>query len=228
MEDAIVNAIKIDDFQKSVIEDNYKTLIGILETSIIEPKRLKALMKLYKDYEEQIKFAPASGKLNFHNAFVGGYLDHVLRVEKLAQQMADMMETNGGAIDCTREEITFAAIHHDLGKLGMPGQPYYRIQDDEWRQKKMMEVFTNNDTGQYMKVLDITLYLLQLYGIQYTQNEMLGIRLADGMYDEANSPYLKDRKGDFPIRTNIIYLIHWADHMASRIEHDKIRLKYTK
>lgn len=228
MEYELENATKLDDARKHEIDVQYDILLSRI-TSIFgeSTKRTKALLKFYKAYEEPVKFAPASGKLNYHNAFIGGYLDHILRVDDLAHEQADLMEKHGGVTGCTREELSFAALHHDLGKLGMPGVPYYQIQDDDWWQKKKLEVFTHNDNIQYMKVSDITLYLLQEYGITYTQNEMLGMKLADGLYEDSNEAYLKSRSGNFPMRTNIGLIIHWADHMASRIEHDRIRLKYT-
>ena len=37
---------------------------------------------------------------------------------KFAQQVRDMWEQNGATINFTNEELVFAALHHDLGKIG--------------------------------------------------------------------------------------------------------------
>ena len=43
-------------------------------------ERKDRLNNMYDQLEERIVTCPASGKEHFHNAFPGGYIDHVLRV----------------------------------------------------------------------------------------------------------------------------------------------------
>jgi hypothetical protein len=42
----------------------------------------------------------------------------------------------------------------------------------------------------------------------------------DGMYDDSNIQYLKTFNTDKEIKSNLPTILHHADHMASRIEHD--------
>jgi hypothetical protein len=35
---------------------------------------------MYDEFEDRIAMMPASSMAHFHNAFAGGYIDHVLRV----------------------------------------------------------------------------------------------------------------------------------------------------
>jgi len=49
---------------------------------------------------------------------------------------------------------------------------------------------------------------------------MLGIKLTDGLYDEANKPYYMSRTADSKLKTNLGYVMHQADHMAARIEYE--------
>jgi hypothetical protein len=44
------------------------------------PSRSEQLNKMYDEFEERMVFMPASSMEHFHNAFAGGYVDHVLRV----------------------------------------------------------------------------------------------------------------------------------------------------
>jgi hypothetical protein len=54
-----------------------------------------------------------------------------------------------------------------------------------------------------------------------TENEFLGLRLADGLYEEANKTYYMNWSKDNQLRTNIAYILHQADMMASKIEYDE-------
>lgn len=211
-------------------EVQFKKIIDTVKMTFGETsERTVALLKFYTDFEERIKEAPASGKLNYHNAYEGGYVDHICNVLECAKLLKRLYEKLGGIIDFTDEELVFAALHHDVGKLGLLNEPYYVIQDSEWHRINKLEVFKHNDDVQYMGVNDRSIFVLQQYGIKMTQAEYLAIRLADGLYDKANEKYLLQYgAGPFPIRCNLIRLIHWADHMAANIEQDIVRQKLTR
>ena len=42
-----------------------------------------------------------------------------------------------------------------------------------------------------MSVPDRSLLLLNEFGITFNQNEMMGIKLHDGLYDDSNKPYFR-------------------------------------
>jgi hypothetical protein len=50
------------------------------------PTRKDQLNKMYDDFEDRIAMMPASSMAHFHNAFAGGYVDHVLRVMDCARK----------------------------------------------------------------------------------------------------------------------------------------------
>jgi len=215
---------------KTHIDEQYGKLLTIIrETFGEDSDRTKGLLKFYEDFEERVKESPASGRLNYHNAYEGGYLDHVLNVVECAKKMKKLYEHMGGMIDFTDEELIFTAIHHDLGKLGTLDDPYFVIQDSDWHRTNKLEVYKHNEDRQYMRSSDTTAFLLQQYGVIVTQNEFLALKLTDGMYDEANKAYLQQYgAGFFPMRTNLHKVMHWADHMAASIEGDTIRKKYVR
>ena len=72
-----------------------------------------------------------------------------------------------------------------------------------------------------MKVPDRALWLLQHFSVKVTDKEYLGIKLTDGLYDEANTAYLKSYNPDFRLKTNMCYILHQADMMATHIEFDE-------
>jgi hypothetical protein len=198
-------------------EENYNKFIELIK----QDSRSEQLLKFYEipHFAEELTTAPASAKTHFHNAFPGGYLDHVLRVADIALKMAGTFKACEGEINFTKQELIFAALHHDLGKLGVPGTPYYLDQDSDWHRKRG-ELYKHNEAIQYMKVPDRAVFLLQSHGIQVTEAEYLAIKLSDGMYSDGNEAYLKNWT-PYSMKTNLPYIIHWADHMATTIERDK-------
>jgi hypothetical protein len=69
-----------------------------------------------------------------------------------------------------------------------------------------------------MDVTHRALHLLAKYQIPYTEKEMLGIMLADGLYNDATKPYFISFNPDYGLKTDLPYILHWADHMSCRQE----------
>ena len=202
--------------EEKIIE-NYERFMSLIN----EDTRAEQLTQMYTHLEDELTTAPASGKVHFHNAFPGGYLDHVLRVTDMALRVSVLYKENGGHIDFSKQELIFAALHHDLGKLGTEDGPYYVTQESDWK-RKHGELYHQNQDIQYFKAPERGLMMLQKHGIAITEKEWLGIKLSDGMYDEGNKSYLVNY-AVYPMKTNIHKIIHWADHMACSIEQDSAR-----
>ncbi|MFN9908539.1 MAG: hypothetical protein ACK56F_20815, partial [bacterium] len=98
------------------IQENYNKFMEYVKAD----SRADKLIVMYEDFGNTLVEAPAAGKVHYHNAFPGGYIDHVLRVIEATLQMSSLYKKIGGNIDFTKEEAVFAALHHDLGKLGDP------------------------------------------------------------------------------------------------------------
>ena len=202
------------------VQKNWETLIKLIDEHISDDRKEK-LLKMYEDFKERMMFAPASAKEHFHNAFPGGYVEHVLHIIDFSLQLKKVWESNGAEINFTDEELVFAAMHHDLGKVGDLEYDYYIPQDSEWHRKNRGEIYTHNPALQYMKVPDRGLWLLQHYGVKVSDKEYIGIKLTDGLYDDSNSAYLKSFNPDWQLRSNISYILHQADMMATHIEYDE-------
>ena len=207
------------------LQDNWKQFIQLLEDTF-EGDRLSRLLKMYDHFEERMMFAPASGKEHYHNCHAGGYVEHVLHVTKCAKQLHKLWSQNGATINFTEEELVFAAVHHDLGKLGDLAEDYYVPQDNDWWIKNRGEYYKHNPKLQYMTVTDRALFLLQHHGVQMTENEYLGLKLTDGLYEEANKSYYIGYTPERSLRTNIAYILHQADMMATHIEYDQWKRGY--
>ena len=202
------------------IEMNWQTLLDIIEKYISEDRK-ENLLKFYEDFKDRMMFAPASGKGAYHNAMPGGYVEHILHIINHSIEIKELWEKNDGMINFTDEELVFAAMHHDLGKVGDLDNDYYIPQTSDWHRTNRGEIYTHNPDLQYMKVPDRGLWLLQHYGVKVTDKEYIGIKLTDGLYDEANKSYLINYNPDWELRSNLPYILHQADMMATHIEYDQ-------
>jgi len=201
------------------ILENWKDLLEVINKSIIGERRQKLLL-LYNTLAERMMMAPASGIVHYHNCFAGGYVDHVLRVIECAKRVSKQWDEMGAEKNYTDEELIFSALNHDLGKIGDMENDYYIPNTSEWHRKNQGKMYVFNPKLDYMSVPDRSLFLLAQNGIKYTYNEAVSIRLHDGLYDEANVQYLKTFNKDKEVKSHLPTIIHHADHMASRIEHD--------
>ena len=202
------------------ILENYNKHIAIINR-YIDSERRDQVVSMIDSLGENYVMSPASGKSWYHNAFAGGYVEHVNRVVEVAVKMSKFWESMGGTIDFTEEELVFAALFHDLGKIGDGEGAGYLEQTDNWRRDKLNEYYTPNPDLDFMLIPDRSLFLLQKYGIQVTQKEFLGIRLHDGVFDDANKAYFFSYNPDSRMKTNIVNILHMADYMASKVEYDK-------
>jgi len=200
------------------IHDNWIKLLSRIDAYISEPRRSE-LKAFYEKYADRIMLMPAAHKKEYHNAFPGGYVDHVLRVIDGALKINNVWTEMGvDTSTYTTEELVFSALNHDLGKMGDENYESYIPQDDQWRKDKLGEDYKFNDRLEFMSVPDRGLHLLTSNGITMSRNEWLAIKLHDGLYDESNKPYLVSFSPETKPRTSLIYILHQADLMAARIE----------
>ena len=201
------------------LKANYEKFIAIVK-KYITGDRLEKVLFMYSDDElgGNLMVSPASGNVGYHNAYEGGYIDHIFNVCKNSLKMKDLFIAQGGTQDFTDEELIFCALQHDLGKLGTKNHLHYIPNDSDWHIKNRGDVFMKNPANQYMTLTDRTFFTLQEYGIKINENEYFGIKLTDGMYDEDNQKYLKTFNKDNVQKSAIARIMHWADHMSTVIE----------
>ena len=204
--------------QAEQIQSNWDKHLKIVNAYIGERK--DSVLKMLEHMSETYIMAPASGKSWHHNAFAGGYVDHVNRVVQYALKQHNLYKEMGGTVDYTEEELVFSALFHDLGKLGDGDKENYIPQTDKWRQDKLSEMYTYNPDLDFMLIPDRSLFILQKFGIKVSQKEFLGIRLHDGVYDKANEAYFFSNVESSRQKTSIISVLHTADFLASKIEYD--------
>tara|TARA_R110000787_G_scaffold272659_1_gene380173 strand:+ start:2884 stop:3669 length:786 start_codon:yes stop_codon:yes gene_type:complete len=203
------------------IQDNWSIFLNNIEVHITDDRKQK-LLNFYKKYEDRIVLMPASHKKEYHNAFPGGYVEHVNRVVRCALKQYTLWKEEGADVTTfTEEELVFSAINHDLGKMGDDEQDSYIPQTDKWRKEKLGEDYTFNNKVPFASVPDRGLFMLQQHDIKYNFNEMVAIQTHDGLYDPANDKYLKGWMPEQKPRTSLPFILHQADMMAARIEFER-------
>lgn len=214
---------------EQVIHDNWNRLLQLIHTDF--PERAPQLLKIYNEMEDRIVLMPASGVEHYHNCFAGGYVDHILRVYDCAITLYESWKKMGANVDgFSLEELKFTALHHDLGKVGFPGEgnETYRFNDSEWHRKNQGKIYKHNTENPFCMIPDLSLYLLQNYNVPVSWNEYLAIKVHDGLYDDANKPYFIARAPEAKLKNCLPVLMHHADHMASIIEYDRWKLNNGK
>jgi len=204
------------------IKSNWERYREIVDTMF--PTRKDALNKMYDDFEDRMVFMPASSVAHFHNAFAGGYVDHILRVIDCTKSLYATWKSMGADMSgYTEEEMIFAAMHHDLGKAGFPGEgnEVYQVETSDWHRKNQNKMYRHNENIPFTMVPDLSIWLLQEYGVKMSWTEYQAIKIHDGMYDDANKPYFVARSAQAKLKTNLPLLLHHADHMASQIEYER-------
>lgn len=204
------------------ISVNYTKLINIIE-SITNEDRKQKLLKIFNKNEEKIMFAPASSSPKFHAAFYGGFVAHTLNVCKYSMKIYDLWKSAGSVMNYEKESLLFCAIVHDLGKIGNEEENYYYPNDSNWHIEHRQEYFKINPKLQWMRVQDRSLFWLQKYNINLSENEYITILTHDGLYDEGNKTYYMQFDAERKFKTNMPYVINQADLMAMRIEFESYK-----
>jgi hypothetical protein len=202
------------------IQANLERFYAIIEKYISEPRATK-LLALYQSQEENLALAPASSRSSYHNAFPGGYVDHVNRVVEAAIKVTTLWSEMGATINFSMEELVFSAINHDLGKLGHSGKPAYIPNDSEWHVKNQGAIYKPNVELPFIPIQDSSLFILQSEGIELTFNEWTAIKTHDGLYDDGNKAYLISSQNESKLRTSLPLILHQADILAARVEWEK-------
>ena len=208
------------------ITQNYEKFRKLINQTF-EGDRLEKLNKMYDHLEDRIILTPASSTAHFHNAFAGGYIEHVLRVTQNAVKVFEMYEEVGiGIGDYDRETVIFTALHHDLGKVGNADESWYIPNDSQWHIENQGKVYKTNPTMHWMNLNDRTFWMLNHFGITISEVEYLGIKLTDGLYDDGNKPYFIAYGADNALKSSLPFVMHQADIMAARFENERwVKLK---
>lgn len=159
---------------------------------------------------ERAAVAPASSRLEFHNAFPGGLVDHSLRVLARTIDLAAALK-----VRVPKESLIISAIFHDWGKVGTLDKDYYVYQDSDWHRKRG-QIYTVDESIR-MPNAQLGLFVMSQFGVKLTEDEYLAVLLNDGQYSSANKEYAH-REG------RLALLVHTADMWSASCEKGRMTL----
>ena len=146
--------------------------------------------------------SPASTR--FHLAEKQGLLKHSIGVTENLLRFREFL-----APAITEESCVIVGLFHDAGKLGMPGNPLYLPNDDEWMVKTRGIHYKINPDVVAMGLAVRSLYLVAQH-IHLTDAEAQAIAYRDGQY-------IDDNKIIAHKEAPLTLLLHWADYWTAHV-----------
>lgn len=108
------------------IEENWSKFEGELEK--LDASGLPSFLGLFG---QRLAECPASAAADLHNSFVGGLLDHSLRVLRNARRV--MKFSPQICSEVSASDITLAALLHDVGKVGSKTEEKFILNTDNYK-----------------------------------------------------------------------------------------------
>ncbi len=147
--------------------------------------------------------SPASTK--YHLNKEGGLLEHSIGVAETLLQLRTAL-----APEISEESCVIVGLFHDVGKVGMPGKPYYL---PEIKDGKLTGTYAINPEIVAMGLSLRSLYLVSQY-IPLSDEEAQAIAYHDGMYvPEGRSVAHREEP--------LLLLLHWGDMWTASVRERK-------
>jgi hypothetical protein len=143
------------------------------------------LSKLLSALGERISTCPASSRISMYGAYPGGLIEHVLDV---TSSLRKINEAHNLGLDTS--SILKVGLFHDLGKIGDLDRDYFVSQDSNWHRETLGQMFKFNEDLEKMSISHRSLFLLQSFNIQLTNDEWIAIQIASGSHFEENRFYV--------------------------------------
>lgn len=163
---------------KTDVEKRYKGLKNLVKVRKEQFDKLVAFM------ENETAWLTSPASTRFHLCEEGGLLGHSVNVAETMLKIKAAI-----APEISDESCVIVALLHDLGKVGMPGNPQYLINEPSEKQKKYGYKpdypYKFNSELTYLSVPVRSIYLAMKY-IDLAEEEVQAIVYHDGQYVEDN------------------------------------------
>ncbi len=153
----------------SKIKEKYEKLFH----RIIERKDQAIAFKSF--LEEQTSWLTSPASTRFHLCKEGGLFNHSIGVAYNALNIKSQL-----ASDLSDESVIIAALFHDVGKIGLPGKPYY-LRNTNPKEVKKGIFYKINPSIIKMNIAVRSLYMVSQH-IKLSEEEAQAIVAHDGIY----------------------------------------------
>ena len=149
-----------------------------LKDKIVERKRdFGAFIEML---ETQTTWLTAPASTRFHLSEKKGLLKHSVSVAENLLKFRDLL-----APEISDESCVIVGLFHDVGKVGMPGKPYYLPNPNHEKVKNRGIRYIINRDLVHIDLPTRSLYLVAKY-IPLNEDEIQAIRYHDGQYIAEN------------------------------------------
>ena len=173
--------------------------------------RRDAILQFKSFLEKETTWLTSPASTRFHLSEEHGLLIHSVGVTENALKIKDLM-----APDITDESVIVAALFHDVGKLGLPGKPYYLPNDNRWEIEKRGIAYKVNPEVVTMNLAVRSLQLVSRF-IPLTEEEAQAIVAHDGVYPVnggvVNLEY-------YHKECRLTMILHFADFWTAAVEEE--------
>jgi len=189
------------------LENRYIALKG----SIVERKRdFDAFIEML---ETETTWLTAPASTRFHLSEEKGLLQHSVSVAENILELRDLL-----APEIPDESCIIVGLFHDVGKIGMPGKPYYLPNPDQEQVKNRGIRYIVNSDLVHIDLATRSLYLVARY-INLNEDEIQAIRYHDGQY-------IAENRSVAHRETKLTRLLQYADNWTGCVlESDKSYLE---
>ncbi|MHB1455397.1 MAG: HD domain-containing protein [Armatimonadota bacterium] len=152
----------------------YAELISLIETRKQEVAEFKKFLR------DETCWITTPASTRFHLSCEGGLVQHSLNVANTLLRLRETL-----APDLSVESCVIVGLYHDIGKIGMPGRPYYLPNPSEWHVVNRGANYIINNDITHMDIATRSLFLVSQH-ITLSDEEAQAIRYHDGQYIEEN------------------------------------------
>lgn len=154
---------------------------GLVKKNVVERK--VAVDNFFEKYMDRFATAPASSKLEYHEAYPGGLIEHSLIVYKYLKKIIGSICPE----KYSEETLLICALFHDVGKIGDSKEDNYIPETSDWHRNNLGRMYQINNKCLPMHHSRRTMFILQDIGLQLSEEEFQAILYHDGQGLEANS-----------------------------------------
>ncbi len=181
--------------------DKYQDLV-----SSLFGVRASSAQKLLDHFGDRLVMCPASSRVGYHSCFVGGLIDHSMRVHNNCRRLAKVAPDLFGSL--TDESIAVAALMHDIGKVGDLTEDRYLAQTSDYYRSRG-NLYEVNQRLAVQPIAKASLWLLQHFDLKLSHDEWLAV-------SHVNEPVRGDAEpGSLP---PLATLIETADKLSCEQE----------
>ena len=187
------------------LEIKYNTLFEKLDD------RKDQVMKFRSFLESETSWLSSPASTRFHLNIESGLLLHSVGVTYNALRIKDLLAPN-----ITDESVVITALFHDLGKVGLPGKPYYLPNKNKWEIEKRGMAYKVNPSIVTMNLGVRSLYIISQH-VTLSETEAQAIVAHDGIYPVNGGVVNLDYHHK---ECRLQMILHFADKWTAAVEED--------